>query len=189
MAYSRITWYIKRPGVTFCKKVRADRLILLYILREQKLKSFSECISMLLNQLTTSWSYKPTLPPTIMHSLYYCDCIVVRGICLFVFFLSKSGSYYMPNILKITLSTWPRLDRLENRSYSIIQPHIFTTYNMKIKVWPAILDFFDFLESKIDPDYTPKFSQILKKLNNNLWMGSISPVTNPSGVLTNINLT
>ena len=54
-------------------------------------------------------------------------------------------------------------NQLDNRSYSTIKPTIFATYNMKVGVWPAILELFDFLESKIDPDYTPKFSPIWKK--------------------------
>ena len=32
-------------------------------------------------------------------------------------------------------------------------------------------------------------NQLVKKLDDNHWIGSSSPVTNPSGVLTNINLT
>ena len=57
MAYSTtVTWYIKWPGVSFVKKkVRADRFILLlYIVREQKLNSFSEWWCKLPNQLRTS---------------------------------------------------------------------------------------------------------------------------------------
>eukprot|EP00751_Fragilariopsis_kerguelensis_P046667 CAMPEP_0170978884 /NCGR_PEP_ID=MMETSP0736-20130129/1468_1 /TAXON_ID=186038 /ORGANISM="Fragilariopsis kerguelensis, Strain L26-C5" /LENGTH=59 /DNA_ID=CAMNT_0011401345 /DNA_START=1018 /DNA_END=1195 /DNA_ORIENTATION=- len=53
-----------------------------------------------------------------------------------------------------------RLDQLDNGSNSTIQlPHI-PTNNLKIGVWPALLELFDFFESKIDPDYTPKFSPI-----------------------------
>ena len=36
---------------------------------------------------------------------------------------------------------------------------------MKIGVGPAILELFNFLESKIDLDYTPKFLPIWKKVN------------------------
>ena len=69
---------------------------------------------------------------------------------------------------------WLSLDQLDNGSYSTIQHATFTTYNMKIGVYPALLEFLDFLESIID---------------NNHWIESSSPATNPSGVLTNINLT
>ena len=46
-----------------------------------------------------------------------------------------------------------------------------------------------YFESKIDPDYTTKFSPNLKKLNVPHVIRSSSPVTNPSGELTNINVT
>ena len=83
----------------------------------------------------------------------------------------------------------PRLDQLDNGSYSTIQPTTFTTYNMKIGVWPAILKFFDFWVKNWSGLHTKIITKLVKKLNNNHWIGSSSPVINPSGVLTNINLT
>ena len=47
---------------------------------------------------------------------------------------------------------------------STIQLTHISTSNMRIGVRPAILELFDFFESKIDPDYTPKFSPIWKKV-------------------------
>ena len=82
---------------------------------------------------------------------------VVLPVC--IFWVKKWFYHYTPNILKITISKWPRLDQLDNRSYSKVQLTTFTTYNMKIEVGPAlILELFDSFESTIDPDYTPKFS-------------------------------
>ena len=54
-----------------------------------------------------------------------------------------------PNILKIAISKRQWLNRIDNRSYSTIYSTTFTTYNMKIEVRPAILEFFDFLSQKL----------------------------------------
>ena len=90
---------------------------------------------------------------------------------------------------KSTRPKWLRLDQLDNRFYSIIHPPTFTTYNIKIGVWPAILKFFDTLSQKLVRTTQQNSHQICKKLNVPHVIRSSSKVTNPSGVLTNINLT
>ena len=60
---------------------------------------------------------------------------------------------------------WPsRLDRLDNGSNSTIQQTHISASNMKTGLGPAILELIIFFETKIDPDYTPNFSPILKKI-------------------------
>ena len=75
---------------------------------------------------------------------------------------------------------------LDNGSYSTIQPPTFTTYNIKIGVWPAFLEFFDTLSQK---SIQNSHQTCIKKLNDPHVIRSCSPVTNPSGVLNNTNLT
>ena len=53
---------------------------------------------------------------------------------------------------------WPRVYRLDNGSYSTIQPPTYPTYIMKIEEWPALFGILLFFDAKIDPDYTTKFS-------------------------------
>ena len=98
-------------------------------------------------------------------------------------------SKHSKSCTKSTLPKWTQLDRLDNRSYSTIQPRTYPTYVMKIGVWLSIWDFFDNLSQKSVRTAQQHSHQFLKKLNGNHWIGSSSPVTNPSGVLTNINLT
>ena len=84
---------------------------------------------------------------------------------------------------------WTQLDCLDNGSYSTIQPLTYPTSIMRIGEWLSIWDLFDNLSQKsVRPTHQHSY-QFLKKLNGNHWMGSSSPVTNPSGVLTNINVT
>ena len=90
---------------------------------------------------------------------------------------------------KSTLPKWTRLNQLENRSYSTIQPPTYPIYIMKIGVWPAILKFFDLLCQKRSGLHTKILTKLVKKLKRHHVIGSTSPVTNPSGVLTNIHLT
>ena len=84
---------------------------------------------------------------------------------------------------------WTQLDQVDNRFYSTIQPRTHPTYIMKIGVWLSIWEFFDNLSQKSDQTTHQHSHQFLKTLNGNHWIGSSSPVTNPSGKLTNINVT
>ena len=45
---------------------------------------------------------------------------------------------------KSTRPKWPRVYRLDNRSYSTIQPTTFTTYTMKIAVGGLLFGLLDF---------------------------------------------
>ena len=50
---------------------------------------------------------------------------------------------------KSTRPKWTRLDQLDNRYYSTIQPPTYPTYIMKIGLWPTVLKFFYFLSQKL----------------------------------------
>ena len=106
--------------------------------------------------------------------------------CLLVASLSNTT---FKKLYKITIAKWTQLYHLDNRSYSTIQPLTYPTYIMKIGKWLSILKFFDTLSQKLICTADQNSHQFLKKLNANHWIGSSSPVTNPSGVLTNIYLT
>ena len=71
-------------------------------------------------------------------------------------------------------------------SYSTIQPTTFTTYNMKIEVGPAILEFFDFLSQKLIRTTQKIITKLVKKLNVPHVIRSSSPVTNSNDIQTNI---
>ena len=66
-----------------------------------------------------------------------------------------------------------------------------TYSNKKYEDWSraSYLEIIQFFKSIIDPDYTPKFAQIWKKLKSHHWTLTSSPVTNSNGILTNINVT
>ena len=90
---------------------------------------------------------------------------------------------------KSTRPKLTQLDQIDNRSYSTIQPLAYPTYILKIGVWPTILEFFGTFNHKSIRTAHQNSHQILKKLNISHLMGSSSPVTNPSGAITNINVT
>ena len=93
------------------------------------------------------------------------------------------------NILKITVSTGTQLYHLSNRSYSIIQPLIYPTYILKISEWLSLWDFFYTLTQKWIRTAQQNSHQFEKKINIPHVIRSSSPVTNPSGKLTKINVT
>ena len=64
------------------------------------------------------------------------------------FFVSNLVPQKHTNIFKITYQQWTQLYHQDNRSYSTIQPLTYPTYDMKIGLWPAILEFFDNLSQK-----------------------------------------
>ena len=90
---------------------------------------------------------------------------------------------------KSTSPKWPRYDQLDNTFYSTIQPPIFTTYNIKIGIWPAVLKFFDFLSQELIQTTQQNSHQTCKEVKCPHVIRSSSPVTNPSGELTDINVT
>ena len=104
-------------------------------------------------------------------------------------FLPKSGPQKHTMHSENHISTWTQLYRLDNRSYYTIQPLAYLTYDMKIGLWPVSLEFSDNLSQKLIRTAHQNSHQFLKKLNGDHWIGSSSPETNPSGILTNIDLT
>ena len=65
---------------------------------------------------------------------------------------------------KSTRPQWPWVYRLDNGSYSTIQPPTYITYTMKIEEWPALFGLLDFFYPPRGRDYTTKFSPISKKV-------------------------
>ena len=90
---------------------------------------------------------------------------------------------------KSTGPKWTQLYHLDNRYYSTIQPLTYPTYIMKIGEWLSLWDFFDTFSQKSIRTAHQNSHQFLKKLNVPHVIRSSSPVTNPSGVLTNIDVT
>ena len=79
---------------------------------------------------------------------------------------SLSNNHYELHSKSCTKSRcpkWPRLDQLDNGFYSIIQPSTFITYNMKIEVRPALLEFFDFFSQKLIRTTHPNSHQTCKE--------------------------
>ena len=117
-------------------------------------------------------------------------CLLFGSLDYFmVILLLDTALHVQKNHQKSANPKWPRLDQLDNRFYSTIQPPTFTTYNMKIEIRPTFLEFFNTLSQKSIRTTHQNSHQFLKKLNGDHWIGSSSPEKNPSGVLTNINLT
>ena len=63
---------------------------------------------------------------------------------------------------KSTCPKWPRLDQLDNKSYSTIQLLTYPTYIMKIEVGPAFLEFFDNLSQKLIWIHTKILTKLVK---------------------------
>ena len=116
---------------------------------------------------------------------------IIRGLVLgrwcrgFVIFLFVIGT--RKKISKSTRSKWLQLDQLDNRSYYTIQPTTITTYNMKIELRPAILEFFDFFSQKLIRTTQQNSHQFKKKCHHRT--PSSSPVIILNNILTNINVT
>ena len=90
---------------------------------------------------------------------------------------------------KSTRPKWPRVYRLDNGSYSTIQPPPYPTYVMKIEVWPALFGILLFLSQKLIRTTQQNSHQTCKKLNVPHVIRFSSPVPNSNVVLTNINVT
>ena len=112
----------------------------------------------------------------------------LRGSCYLLVYYNhyklQSKSCMKPQCPKMT-----QLYHLDNRSYSTIRSLTYSTYIMKIGEWLPLWDFFDTFSQKLTCAAHQNSHQFLKKLNTNHWIRSSSPVTNPSVILTNINLT
>ena len=83
--------------------------------------------------------------------------LILMYVVLPVFFLWSSNVSKKQLIFSESLcQKWPWLYYLDNRSYSTIQPSIFSTYNnLRLKYGQPFWNCSIF-ESNIDPDYTPK---------------------------------
>ena len=132
-----------------CKKVRVDHLILLYIVREQKLKSFSEWWC----ELQTNYRLVE-VTNRHHHLLQYIHRITGRVLLYVVLpvcniFLSKNGLQYNNKYSQNHVQQCTQLYHLDNRSYSNIQPLIYPTYIIKIGEWLSLWDFFDNLSQKL----------------------------------------
>ena len=114
---------------------------------------------------------------------------VVSPVCSL--FFVKIGTRRHINILKITISKWPRLDWLDNGFYSTIQPpthipHILWRLEYGRLYWNSLIHWaknWSRLHNKI-------LNQLVQKLTDHHWIRSSSPVTtNPSGILMYVNVT
>ena len=127
------------------------------------------------------------MPGVYLGNIVWHDKVTIRWHHLLIKFTHCNT---VRNILKITISKWPRLDWLDNGSYSTIQPTTFITYNMNIEVYPALYwnslniwvkNWFR-LHNKI-------LTKLVKKLKRHHRTPSISPVIILNGILTNIKVT
>ena len=137
----------------------------------------------------TRKKYKPATPPTHTHALYYSAWLDVGDDVIMTLLHVKRCTFIHTKYFQNHVSKWPSVYRLDNRSYSTIQPPTFATYSMKIEVGPTFWEFFDRLSQKMIRSTHQNSHQTCKKLNVPHVIRSSSPVTNPSGELTNINLT